>query len=474
MITRLVRDSRRLTGKRAEQRQPQLVELQKQLEQRSREAVTNAKIPQATLDELGRSLAALEERYRPRALAIAQAELDAVLGSETEAEDGELRRAVVDEAALLAARAQLMALREVNGTTTAGQTDELVELGSRLERLQSQLARFDDVDSSRQDALRAGYWLDLLESMSQLRAGALVRAKSWLLNVGEAFNYTLFTLGDSPVTAGMVLRAIIIILIGLFISTMWQRMLSRVGRSTYGLNASNVYTLGRLSHYVLIVVALVVALKSIGMEMGNLALIAGALSVGIGFGLQAIVSNFVSGLIILLDRSLKVGDFIELDSGLRGKVREIRVRSTLLTSNDNVDYIVPNSEFVNGKVTNWTYGDQTRRMHIPFGVAYGTDKDLVRKAVLEAAAELPLTMSGVTGQAPQVWLVGFGDSSLDFELVVWVGSEGIDRPSGTTAAFNWAIETALGRYGIEIPFPQRDLHVRSDFRKQQIMEPSDS
>jgi small-conductance mechanosensitive channel len=191
--------------------------------------------------------------------------------------------------------------------------------------------------------------------------------------------------------------------------------------------------------------------------------LAGAVGVGLGFGLQAIFSNFVSGIIMLFERSLRVGDFVELESGLHGEVRDINIRATLISTNDNIDILVPNSEFVTGRVVNWTHGEVTRRLRIPFGVAYGTDKELVKKAALEAAAEVPFTIALDGPRRPQVWLVGFGDSSLDFELVVWLTAEATKRPSAVRAAYVWALDTALGKYCIEIPFPQRDLHLRSWF-----------
>ena len=197
--------------------------------------------------------------------------------------------------------------------------------------------------------------------------------------------------------------------------------------------------------------------------MARFTVFAGALGVGLGFGLQAIFNNFVSGLIILFDRTLKVGDFVELASGVHGTVRDIYIRATRITTNDNIDIVVPNSEFVSGRVVNWTLREVSRRLKVPFGVAYGSDKELVKKAALEAAAEVPFTLTQEGDRKPQVWLTGFGDSSLNFALVVWLTAEATKRPGAVTAAYNWALESALARYGIEIPFPQRDLHVRSWF-----------
>jgi small-conductance mechanosensitive channel len=175
------------------------------------------------------------------------------------------------------------------------------------------------------------------------------------------------------------------------------------------------------------------------------------------------VGSFVSGIILLVERSLRVGDFIELESGIMGEVRQINIRSTMITTNDNVDVLVPNTEFVVGRVINWTLQEEVRRLHIPFGVAYGSDKERVRAAALEAASQVPADMACLSERAAQVWLVRFGDSSLDFELLVWLGAGNIRRPKAVTAAYLWEIHSALERYGIEVPFPQRDLHLKSYF-----------
>src|SRR5690606_33415871 len=178
-------------------------------------------------------------------------------------------------------------------------------------------------------------------------------------------------------------------------------------------------------------------------------------------GLQNVISNFTAGLMLLFEKTLKVGDFVELESGVHGEVKEINIRSTIITTNDNVDIVVPNSEFVDGRVTNWTMREARRRMRIPFGVAYGTDKEKVKEAVLAAADNVPHRLTGETVKPPQVWLVEMGDSALNFELVVWLTPDAVKRPSAVKAAFLWEIHTALVNADIEIPFPQRDLHIKS-------------
>jgi small-conductance mechanosensitive channel len=283
-------------------------------------------------------------------------------------------------------------------------------------------------------------------------AGALARADAWL-------STSLFRIGDTAVTAYGLLRVLLFLLVASLLSRLLRHLLGRVSARDSGPPSAGLYTLGRLLHYVLIAAALVIGLASIGLDFSQLALVAGALSIGIGFGLQSIVNNFVSGLMILFEQNLKVGDVVELDSGVRGTVREINVRSTLITTNDAVDIVVPNSEFISGKVINYTLREPVHRIHVPFGVAYGTDKEQVRRLVTECARAVPFTHIG-PGREPDVWLVKFGDNSLDFELVVWINPRAASRLNNVRAAYLWEIETTLSRNGIAIPFPQREVHLR--------------
>jgi len=289
-------------------------------------------------------------------------------------------------------------------------------------------------------------------------SGGLGRA--WSV-VRHWLDLPLFSVGDVPITSLSFVSVIVIIAATWWVSKVAQSGLTRVAGYRPNFSRAALYTLNRLVHYILLTVGFLIALSSVGIDLSKFALFASALGVGVGFGLQNLISNFVAGLMLLFEQTLKVGDFIELESGLMGEVREINIRSTLITTNDNVDVVVPNSEFVSGHVMNWTMRDVNRRIHVPFGVAYGTDKELVRKAALEAAANVKQTLTGNDARSPQVWLTEFGDSSLNFELIVWLTSEGVKRPGAVRAAYLWEIETALGKYGIEIPFPQRDLHLRS-------------
>lgn len=215
------------------------------------------------------------------------------------------------------------------------------------------------------------------------------------------------------------------------------------------------YAVGRITYYVLLVVGLMVALHTAGIEMSSLAVVLGALGIGIGFGLQNIVTNFVGGLILLVERPINVGDRVEV-GGMGGRVQRIGARSTTILTNDNITMIVPNSDFVTQRIVNWSHGDPRIRFRIRVGVAYGSDLARVRHALFEVAASHP----GILPEPPPtVFFDGFGDSSLDMELAVWT-REFAQNPRQFRSDLNFAVDAAFRRHGITIPFPQRDVHVR--------------
>ncbi len=357
----------------------------------------------------------------------------------------------------------------VQSTDRKGRDKEALKLlDQRLETARDTLSRIVDLDESVADLDLLGTALDRAMARNSGQIGSWfsslsLQTKALFRRVSDVIDYPLFSVGEAPVTGGDILRVLIILGLAVLLSRGIRHAISRVAERGHHGSQASFYTVGRLTHYTIIIVAIFIALSSIGLDFSNLALVAGALSVGIGFGLQSIVSNFVSGLIILFEHTLRVGDYIELDTGITGTVKAINVRSTLINTNDNIDIVVPNSEFVTSRLTNWTLGERTLRMRIPFGVAYGTDKELLKKAALEAAAEVPYTLTHMKDREPDLWLVEYGDNSLNFLLLVWVNRQGARRPTRTRAAYLWALETKLGEYGIEIPFPQRDLHLRSGF-----------
>ncbi len=213
-----------------------------------------------------------------------------------------------------------------------------------------------------------------------------------------------------------------------------------------------------ITGYILFLIAILAGLSAAGFDFGNIAIVAGALSVGIGFGLQNIVNNFVSGLILLFERPIRKGDWIEV-GGTEGVVKDIQIRSTRIQTFDRSDVIVPNSELISGQVTNWVLSTKSGRAIVPVGVAYGTDTEKVRDILLAIAEENENVIKTGFMPEPKVLFRAFGDSSLNFELRVFLYD--VDSRLSIISDLNFAIDKAFREAGIEIPFPQRDLHVKS-------------
>ena len=257
----------------------------------------------------------------------------------------------------------------------------------------------------------------------------------------------------------------IFLLVGLLILVFWissntKRFLFNRFFAHSGLDRSLQYALSQVIANTVLIVGIFVVLENTGIHLAALAVFAGAVGVGIGFGLQNIASNFISGLVILFERPITIGDRVEV-AGVVGQVKHIRARSTVVVTNDNISIIVPNTKFIDSPVTNWTYGDPRVRFRLPIGVAYGSDLEKVREVLVAAGKAHPATLSD---PAPTVFLDRFGDNSIDFELVVW-SEERSSRPRSYKSDLNFLIEKHLREAGIEIPYPQRDLHIRSGVLK---------
>lgn len=284
-------------------------------------------------------------------------------------------------------------------------------------------------------------------------------------DVARVAGLSLFAIGRTPITVGGVAAGLAVAALFFLAARLAGYGIQRLSRHTRHAAAA-LYIVRKLVTYGLVILGLMAGLSTMGLNLSSLAVFAGAVGVGVGLGLQGIVKEFVSGLVLIFDRAMSVGDFVELEEGKRGVVQEIGPRAVRVRTNDEIDITIPNSKFIEGPVVNWTLHDQSRRISIPFGVAYGADRRKVRDVVLAAAREVPFTQPETDQHKTQVWLVGFGDSALNFELRVWPTLEAVKRPSTAKAAYTWAIADALEAAGIEIPNPQRDLHVRSLFGRQ--------
>jgi small-conductance mechanosensitive channel len=273
--------------------------------------------------------------------------------------------------------------------------------------------------------------------------------------LNNVFHYRLFEINQTPITVSSFFMFIAVLLGFYLLSRLLNRVLLRRILTRFEIEKAVRYTFIRVGHYVVMIIGTLVAFQFVGIDLSGLAVIFGLLSVGIGFGLQNITSNFVAGVILLLERPIKIGDRVTVGD-TEGNVLAINMRSTTVQTLNNIAIIVPNSEFISQRVTNWSHGDPKIRLVVEVGVSYGSDLDTVVKALREVADEHPEVLKT---PEPDVLLAGFGDSSWDMLLRVWLASP--RRYYLTKSELNAAIVGKFREYGIEIPFPQRDLHMRS-------------
>jgi small-conductance mechanosensitive channel len=279
--------------------------------------------------------------------------------------------------------------------------------------------------------------------------------ESVLSILNQVLDFKLFEINQTPVTVSSIVMFVIMIAVFYVISRLLNRLILKRVLSKFNIDEGIQFTLRRMIHYLIMITGTVVAFQFVGVDLAGLAVIFGLLSVGIGFGLQNVTSNFISGLILLFERPIKVGDRVTVGD-VEGDVISINMRSTTVRTLNNIAIIVPNSEFVSSQVTNWSHGDPKIRLNIEVGVSYNSDLDKVIKALYEVAEEQAGVMKN---PEPTVLLTGFGDSSWNMLLRIWLANP--QRYYLTKSEINCAIVRKFRQQDIEIPFPQRDLHVRS-------------
>lgn len=260
---------------------------------------------------------------------------------------------------------------------------------------------------------------------------------------------------STPTTVSTVILALAVFSISVFAAKNVKSLFELAAGRGVHMDTGTQYAAATLIGYLLLGIGVVVALGMLGLDWSKLQWIVAALGVGLGFGLQEIVANFISGIIILFERPVRVGDIVTINT-LSGTVRDIRIRATMITDFDNRDVLLPNKSIITGEVTNWTLHDSVTRLVIPIGVAYGSDINKVQQLMIDVIEAEPEILSLPT---PTVFMINHGDSSLDFELRVFVATPLQRLP--VTHALNAAVNTALTSAGIEIPFPQRDVWHRN-------------
>ena len=262
-------------------------------------------------------------------------------------------------------------------------------------------------------------------------------------------------LGTVSIAAKAVVTSLVVAIATFILTGLTGFILDREVVPRLQLRPGAGYAIVTFTRWIIVIVGTVLTLAALGIDMAKITLLASAVGVGIGFGLQNVVNNFVSGLILIVERPVGVGDLIEVGP-LTGEVKRIGIRSSVVRTFQGAEVIVPNAELVSKEVVNWTRSDRQRRYDIDVGVAYGSEPERVMRLLVDAAGDVPEIMKS---PAPLAMFKGFGDNSLDFRLLAWVQT--VDVGLQAQNALRIAILRRLDEAGIEIPFPQRDVHIRS-------------
>lgn len=299
--------------------------------------------------------------------------------------------------------------------------------------------------------LKIGLWLATFFEITSL----FPQLRSWRYKLGYSLVAENIVLGEQNYSA-LELLLLVGLTVGLWFAARFVAQLLRI----YILKRAQVEPrlqdiISVVTQYVLLFLGVIVLLQAFGINASSLAILASVLGVGIGFGVQNIANNFISGFIITLERPIQVGDFIQIGD-LVGIVKQVGARSTEINTLDKVTIIVPNSRFLESEVINWSHSDSVSRVRVPVGVAYGSDISQVKAALLEAVKRHPEVL---LRPKPEVWFQSFGDSALNFEVMVWTGDP--RKQFRVKSDLNYEIEASLRRHNIEIPFPQQDVYLRS-------------
>jgi small-conductance mechanosensitive channel len=263
-------------------------------------------------------------------------------------------------------------------------------------------------------------------------------------NLDRFMSMPYLRLGQFPITAIFLFKAVVFVVVLLFASRFIQRMMQFRILPRTSMESGQQYALARVASYAVFLTGLMVGLQSSGVNLNSVLVVGGTLGIGLGFGLQNIANNFVSGLVLLAEQPIRVGDRVEVD-GTAGDVVRIGGRSTWVRTNDNVVIIVPNSEFVSSRVTNWTLNNVEVRLGVPIGVSYNSDPEQVRKILLDVARQHPDVLPT---PAPDVLFTGVSSSALKFELQVWSAKQ-IHTPSVLRSDLYFALLRAFREHGIE-------------------------
>lgn len=281
---------------------------------------------------------------------------------------------------------------------------------------------------------------------------------TFLDRLQSIWSTTLFQLGSTPFTLGSLVFIMVSLFLLFYITGKLKKLMINRIFPRYNIDNSVGISMATLSRYILIVIGLLIIFQTSGIDLSALGILFGALGIGIGFGLQNITSNFISGIIILFEKPIKIGDRVEVDD-IVGNIVKISARSTTVINNDNIAVVVPNSDFINGKVINWSLNDRNVRFNFPVGVSYKEDPQKIKSILMDVARK---NRGVLQNPPPDVLFDEYGDSSLNFILRIWT-SEYSDKPMVLKSQLYYTIFEKFREHGVEIPFPQRDVHFKSGF-----------
>lgn len=292
---------------------------------------------------------------------------------------------------------------------------------------------------------------------------AALNIVGWLSPLIDILEGMTFSLGQGEVSIYGVLTGMLTMLVLIWLALVVTGFLENWLRRVPAVNPSARVLLSKVARIVLIAAAFLFAVSSVGIDLTVFAVFGGAIGVGLGFGLQKVVSNFVSGVILLMDRSIKPGDVVEI-SGTYGRINKLAGRYTSVISRDGREHLIPNEDMVTQTVINWTFSHRMVRRHLPVGISYKSDLDLAMKLMLEAADEIPRILDD---PAPRVLIKGFGDSAIDLELRMWI-RDAKNGVSNVASEVYYKIWHKFNDQGVEFPYPQRDIHIVTG-QKQDIL-----
>jgi len=275
----------------------------------------------------------------------------------------------------------------------------------------------------------------------------------------------LFVYDEKPILIGNLFKALLILILGFIIAKVYHRQFIKLHNRRQDLSTISIKVLAYFGFTVILLIALFIAITTAGFSIANLAVIAGALSIGLGFALRSVVANYIAGIVVMSEKHIKLGHFIRVDDLRIGKVVDIGLRATVIRTIDNTHIIIPNNDLIEKDVLNLTLEDRIRRIYIPFKIPYGSDIKSVRSLIIKAVNESDIKLlRDVYGKKPNVWMRNMGESFIELDLFVWI--EGY-RPS-TKSHLLILIHDTLLQHNIKMPYPQLDLHLKQKGKSQNL------